>query len=147
MKSYLIIISVAASLLSPLAAQASQEAQNLGVCLTDSMNGKERKNLAKWIYLGMSTHSTIKPYSNASAKDIESSNKYVADLITRLITVDCPKQAKAVSKKTGTGGFEYAFGIVGKVAMQELMTEPSVSTSLGAFEKYLDQEKFNQVFQ
>ena len=40
-----------------------------------------------------------------------------------------------------SAAFESAFSIVGKVAMQELMTESSVSQSLGAFEKYLDTEK------
>ena len=42
---------------------------------------------------------------------------------------------------------ENAFGIVGEVAMLELMAEPSVSNALGAFDKYLDQGKFDKAFQ
>ena len=94
----------------------------------------------------MSTHSTIKPYSNASKKDIDDSNKFVGALITRLMTEDCPEKATAAFKESGAQAIEQAFTVVGAVAMQELMTEPSVSQSLGAFEKYLDQDKFNAVF-
>jgi len=94
----------------------------------------------------MSAHSTIKPYANVSSKDIDDSNRYVASLITRLMTRDCPKQAKAAFQNGGTSAFEYAFGIVGQVAMQELMTEPAVSQALGAFDKYLDKDTFNKVF-
>ena len=81
MKLFIIIMSISLSLLSPIMTQANQGANNLGICLTDSMNGKERKNLAKWIYFGMSAHSMIKPYSNVSTEDIENSNKYVGSLI------------------------------------------------------------------
>ncbi|MBY7669135.1 hypothetical protein [Vibrio anguillarum] len=147
MNRHIISTALLLSFLFSGLAQASQEAQQLGVCLTDSLNGKERKNLAKWIYLGMSSHSVIKPFSNVSAKDLEISDQYVGKLITRLITEDCPKQAKAASKVLGTAAFEQAFKVVGQVAMQELMTESSVGKSLGGFEKYLDQDKFNQVFE
>jgi hypothetical protein len=146
MKKQLLLIVLLMIMLVPNIADASQAAQNLGVCLTDSLNGKERKNLAKWIYFGMSTHSSIKSYTNATQKDFDNINKYVGELITRLMTEDCPEIADAALKEGGSAAFEYAFGIVGQVAMQELMTEPSVSQAMGAFEKYLDQDKFDQTF-
>ena len=140
------VIVISSMLISSGMVSASEEAQQLGTCLTDSLNGKERKNLAKWIFLGMSSHSLIKPYSNVSESDFDHSNKFVGELVTRLLTEDCPEQAKAAAKVNGAAAFEQAFEIVGQVAMQELMAEPSVGQSLGAFEKYLDQEKINNVF-
>ena len=140
------VIAISSMLISSEMVSASEEALQLGTCLTDSLNGKERKNLAKWIFLGMSSHSLIKPYSNVSESDFDHSNKFVGELVTRLLTEDCPEQAKAAVKVNGAAAFEQAFEIVGQVAMQELMTEPSVGQSLGAFEKYLDQEKINNVF-
>ncbi|WNZ56023.1 hypothetical protein QT397_24805 [Microbulbifer sp. MKSA007] len=140
-------IVLSSSLIATGAAYANQEAQQLSICLTDSMNGKERKNLAKWIFFGMSSHSSIKPFSKVTESDIGDSSKYVGALITRLITEDCPSQAKAASKVLGSAAFDQAFKVVGEVAMQELMAEPSVGHSLGAFEKHLDKEKFNAVFQ
>jgi len=147
MNRYLFVISIIAALLTPAVAHAGSQAHGLGVCLTDSLNGKERKNLAKWIFLGMSAHSTIEPYYDVSAQDVDDSNRYVGALVTRLLTEDCPNQARLAFEEGGASGFEYAFSVVGKVAMQEIMSEPQVSQSLGAFEQYLDQERFNQVFQ
>lgn len=146
MKKALLALTTIGLLVTPQLAQSADEAQQLGTCLTDSLNGKERKDLAKWIYLGMSTHSTIRPYANISQDDIESSSKYVGGLITRLLTQDCPKQAQAALDAGGTQAFEFAFGIVGEVAMLELMSEPSVSDTLGLFEQYMDQEQFNKAF-
>ena len=131
---------------NPIVAHANTSAQQLGVCMTDSLNGKERKNLAKWIFFGMSEHSTIKPHSNVPTSDRERMNKYVGTLITRLLTEDCPEIAKAALDENGSAAFDYAFGVVGEVAMTELMAEPAVSKSLGAFEHHLDQSKFDGVF-
>lgn len=71
------VIVISSMLISSGMVSASEEAQQLGTCLTDSLNGKERKNLAKWIFLGMSSHSLIKPYSNVSESDFDHSNKFV----------------------------------------------------------------------
>jgi len=146
MKKQLLVLVLLLVMLVPNIADASQAAQKLGVCLTDSLNGKERKNLAKWIYFGMSAHSSIKSYTNATEKDFDDTNKYVGQLITRLMTEDCPEIADAALKEGGSSAFEYAFGIVGQVAMQELMAEQNVSQAMGAFEKYLDQDKFDRTF-
>lgn len=146
MKRYLFVISIVAGLLMPAVTHAGPQAHQLGVCLADALNGKERKSLAKWIFFGMSAHSSIEQYSNISAEDIETSDKYVGYLVTRLLTENCPAQARLAFEEDGTGGIEYAFRVVGQVAMQEIMTEPGVSQSLGAFEKYLDREKFSKVF-
>ncbi|MCL2914482.1 hypothetical protein L2725_11970 [Shewanella corallii] len=146
MKSDVAIVPLLAVLAAPASAQAMSPAQEFGACMTDSLSGKERKELAKWIYFGMSHHSTIKQYSNATAKDTDNSDRYVGQLITRLLTKDCPETAKLAFETGGVQAFEMAFGFVGEVAMQELMTEASVSEALGAFEKYLDQAEFDRVF-
>lgn len=78
MKNILLPLLLSVVAMLPSYTFASQEAQQLAVCLTDSLNGKERKNLAKWIYLGMSTHSIIKPFSNVTEQDIDDTNRYVA---------------------------------------------------------------------
>ena len=52
MNRYLFVISIIAALLTPVVAQAGSQAHELGICLTDSLNGKERKNLAKCIFRG-----------------------------------------------------------------------------------------------
>ena len=146
MKKIILVSVLLFSFLNTQISYANESAQKLGVCMTDSLNGKERKNLAKWIFFGMSAHSSINKYINASQEDFDSTNKFVGELITRLLTVDCPVQAKKAIDDGGPAAFEFAFRIVGEVAMQEIMAEASVADSLGSFEKYIDQDKFDETF-
>lgn len=146
MKKVLTITAIVCAWLSPMAAYSAQEAQQLGACMTDALSGKERKDLAKWIFFSISTHSDIKDYTNIPKNDIDASNAHVGALITRLLTADCPKIADAAMKAEGSKALEYAFGVVGQVAMQELMAEKSVSEALSQYEKHLDQKKFNETF-
>lgn len=133
----LIIIVVSFS----LNAQAGEVTNKLGVCLTDSLSGKERKNLAKWVFFAMAAHPEISSYSRITESDQIQANQFVGKLVTRLITEDCPQEAKAALSESGRLAFQQAFGLVGRVAMQELMTDANVSQSFSGFEKYLDKEK------
>ena len=115
--------------------------------MTDSLNGKERKELAKWVFLAMSSHETIKPYSKITQFDLDESNKYMASLVTRLMTEDCPEQVKEAYDISGAKAIENAFGIVGEVAMQELMNDPAVGAAFDEYGKYIDEQKFIHIYQ
>ncbi|PML93012.1 hypothetical protein BCT64_14840 [Vibrio breoganii] len=142
----MLILTLCIGVFSTATIEASQKGQELGVCLSDSLNGKERKLLVRWTYFGLSTHSTIKPYSNISKEDIDSTNKQVGALMTRLIAEDCPKEASAAYEANGSKAIEQAFGIVGQVAFQELMNESSVLQSFEGYLDYIDEDKIGQVF-
>jgi hypothetical protein len=146
-KKYLLMISITSALFTSAPVFADESTQLLSVCLTDSLNGKERKELAKWVFLAMSSHSVIKPYAKVSEQDLDDSNKFVGELITRLMTEDCPDQVKAAVDENGPLAIQNSFRVVGEVAMQELMADQGVTQSLSGFERYIDQEKINKVFQ
>lgn len=147
MKKYMVSFTLILSFLVPSIAQSAPEEEQLGKCLTGSLNGNERKNLAIWVFFGMSSHSEIKPYANISQQNIDDIDKFVGELMTRLLTEDCANEVIAVFNQYGTAGLEQAFRLVGEVAMQELMLEPVVTQSLGAFEKHLDTEKLMNILQ
>ena len=147
MKKTLLILSVIDGLLFPPLSQDNQSSQQLASCFTDSLNGRERKELAKWIFVAISTHSTLEPYANISTADRDSTDLFTANLITRLMTQDCPNQVKFAMKQHGSAALVNAFKLVGEVAMQELMNDANVNRSISGFERYLDEDKFKQVFQ
>lgn len=126
---------------------AGPATNTLGVCLTDSLTGKERKVLAKWIFFAIAAHPEISSYSNVTDNSQDETNQFVGGLITRLMTEDCPSQAKAALKEDGSVAFEQAFGMVGQVAMQELMADQNVARSISGFEKYVDQAKISALGQ
>jgi hypothetical protein len=147
MKKQLILFVTLASLLIPTYFIGKAQANELGICFTDNLTGKEKKNLAKWIFFVMSEHPEISSYSSANAEDKEEIYKFVGQLVTRLLTEDCPMQTKNAVNQYGQRAIKDAFGVVVQVAMQEVMMNENVTKSGNSFEKYLDKEKIQKLGQ
>ena len=125
-------------------ALAANAPKNLGSCMVDSLNGKERKQLAKWIFFAIAAHPDIKSYSSATSNDINQSDKTVGELITRLLTSDCPNELKA-AYRADPSAVTKAFELVGQVAMQELMTNQNVTNAITNYAQYADLDKVNSL--
>lgn len=138
MALFLILLSVAV-FISPVNASEL----NLGTCLIDSLTGKERKNLAKWIYFAIAAHPEMSSYSNIKQEDRVKIDKYVGNLVTRLLAEDCASEFKS-AQTTDPLALRKAFELVGQVAMQELMTNQNVKTSITSYVKYTDQNKIQE---
>ncbi|PAS97927.1 MAG: hypothetical protein CGU28_03020 [Candidatus Dactylopiibacterium carminicum] len=131
-------------LLFNIGVQASPATDALSNCLTDHTTGKDRKDLARWIFVAMSAHPEIAAITKSNAADIEATQRTMGELFTRLIAEQCPAQMNAVAQAEGVQGIKLAFEHLGKVAMQELTTNPEVNAAIGGFQRYLDQEKINR---
>jgi len=116
------------------------QASNLGTCMVDSLNGKERKTLARWIYFAIAAHPEMKPYANIDTENRLRTDKTVGALVTRLLTEDCKDQFVAVMGQ-GPTAIKQAFGLVGRVAMQELMTNKTVEEAITGYAIYVDKDK------
>jgi len=123
---------------------ANSPSDELGVCLVDTLNGKERKSLAKWIFLSMAAHPEIKSYSKATPKNIQDSDEYIGKLFTRILTIDCPDELN-LANKSDPLAVNKAFELVGQVAMQELMSNQETLKALTAYAQYADQEKITEI--
>lgn len=112
-------------------------------CLVDSLNGKERKNLAKWIFFSMAAHPDIQAYANVTPKDVQENDAYIGHLVTRLLADDCPAQLKQANA-ADPQAVKKAFELVGQVAMQELMSNQNVARSITNYARYADIQKIQQ---
>ncbi|WP_374586629.1 hypothetical protein [Ideonella dechloratans] len=139
-------IALCAAILCPCAAVAGPTAEALSSCMADSSTGKDRKELARWIFVAMSSHPELKGLTTITPADREASDKDIARLATRLLTESCSKQAQAAMSAEGNTALEAAFGMLGQLAMQELMADPGVKVSFSSYTKYLDRAKFEAVF-
>lgn len=128
-------------------AQAGPAAQALGTCLADSTTGKERKEFAQTIFFGMSAYPDMKQYVNIKPEDIDKANQATAKLVTRLLTENCPEQTKKAIQEDGPLAMQQAFELVGRAAMQELISNPDVVRSFSAYTKYLDMAKLRPLLQ
>ncbi|WP_210394617.1 hypothetical protein [Motiliproteus sediminis] len=144
MKKLLIATALLVATVTTPVTLADTPSQQLGTCLIDSLNGKERKELAKWIFISMAAHPEISPYANISNADINATDSYVGTLITRLLTEDCAAQLRSANN-TDPRAIQQAFELVGQVAMQELMTHQRVGNALTGYAQYADMDKINVV--
>jgi len=142
----IIFIAIIGSLCFSKITLAGPDADSMGACMVDSMTGKERKQIAQWLFFGMAAHPEMKKFSKVTGEAKKNANEFVGKLITRLLTENCPVQTKKAMKEEGREAMKGAFELVGKVAMQELMTNKDVADSMSGFEKFLDKDKLNAVF-
>ena len=140
----LVVVAVTLAVSAPAHAQSVDA---LRTCLMDSTSGKDRKDLVKWIFFAMAAHPELKQYAAANTVvAADEGSKRMGALVSRLLTESCATETKAVMK-SGEGGrsLEVAFEGLGKIAMQELMTDKAVQDSMGVFMKYFDQKRLNDL--
>jgi len=103
--------------------------------------------MARWIFGVMSVHPEILRFSNVSETDRDQLDRILADMVTRLLTENCKEQTKLAMEKEGSETpLKTAFGVIGKLAMQELMANPAVNSATSNFAKYLDVSKLTSAF-
>ena len=125
---------------------AANPSNQLSVCLADSTTGKDRKDLARWVFAGMAAHPEIASLSNIKPADVVQIDKTVANIFVRLLTVDCNAEAKLVLETQKQDAFKDAFGFLGKLATNELLSDQRVTTAFRQFVEYVDEKKFKAAF-
>jgi hypothetical protein len=135
----LLILSVA--VLSAAPAVAGPHADAMASCLADNTTGKERKDLARWIFAAMAAHPEMRDLSSSTPATREKISQSIGALITRLLTENCADQTKTAMAKEGSQSLQTAFGSLGQLAMQELMTNQDVNAAISEFERYVDSKK------
>lgn len=133
--------------LCSLTAAAQTSTQALSQCLADSTSGRDRKDLARWVFFAMAAHPEIKQYAAPAAEQAsEEAHKTIAATFTRLLAESCLPQTQAAFKEGGSKAIETAFQTLGQLAMQEIMSNPDVNAGMTRFEKFLDQGKLSKAF-
>jgi hypothetical protein len=128
-------------------AQAGPLGDVLVACFSESTTGRDRTDLARWFFLAMGQHPAIKELSNFTPEALDNTNRRVGALYTRLITESCPSQTSMAVQKEGSAALVAAYGALGKLAMQELMTNPQVTGVFSGTEKYVDSAKIRSVME
>ena len=140
------LVTIMSSIATVSGATAGSATDALSTCVADNTTGKDRKDLAQWVFVAMSAHPEIQPLSHVTEANRDELDRKLAALATRLVTESCQAEAKAAIKSEGPDSFKAAFGVLGQLAMQELMSNPSVNEAFGRYAKYLDNAKFEKAF-
>ena len=124
-------------------AHASPQVEALGRCVADSTTGKDRKDLARWLFVAMSAHPEMKSLANVPGDAVEEVSRVAGALFTRLLADSCPAQVKAAVQSGGGAAIQAAFNVLGQLAMQELMTDKDVAGTMAILERHLDKQKLD----
>ena len=139
----LIVVTFALLLALPTIAQT--QGDDLGKCLADSTTGRDRKDLARWMFVAMAAHPEIRDLANPSQDVAEEASRAMGVLVTRLLTESCPKEVQAVASGEGSQAMRRAFETLGRVAVVEIMSNAEVTASISGFERHVDRRKINAV--
>ena len=139
------LIALTVALLLALPAFAQAQADQLGKCFADNTTGRDRKDLARWIFVSMAAHPEIRDMANPSQDVAQEVSRAMGLLVTRLITESCPKEVQAVFGGEGSQAIRRAFENLVQLDLSELMSNAEVSASISGFERYLDRGKINAV--
>ena len=130
-------------------AHAGPFTDNLSRCLVVSADEIDRNALIHWVFRIIAEHPDIK---NKTGNVFSESQKTrsdldVAEVFTKLLVDKCPSETREAWQYEQELALQVAFGVLGKVAMQELMTHPVVNVEAEKFTKYLDEDKLSQVME
>lgn len=144
---HLLCLSLLCALLAPLAAPAQTPADSLSRCLADNTSGRDRKDLARWVFFAMAAHPEMTKHASPDIADTKGgTDMQVAAMFMRLLTDSCAQQARQAYKEGGPRAIQTAFETLGQLAMMELMSNAQVNEAMGGFQKHIDQAKLGQVF-
>jgi len=93
----------------------------------------------------MSAHPEIGAIARPEPATVEAAQRSVGVLLTRLIAESCPSEMRAVVNVDGAAGIRFAFEQLGKMAMQELITNQRVTEAIGGFERFLDKARLEAI--
>jgi hypothetical protein len=122
-------------------------AQKLGTCLTDNTTGRERKDLARWIFTAIAAHPEMDSLSAVTPERREQVSQTVGALYTRLFADVCRDEVRAAAAAGGDSVIGDGFGILGEVAMQELMLHDQVEQAMFGVAAHLDMERIEAAMQ
>jgi hypothetical protein len=139
------VAAVAGVLAVPAQAQSAEaESRALAQCVQLNTNGKDRILTARWMMGALSTAPALRDMVEIDPQAKQQSEIGIAALFTRLLTVDCLTEAKAVFTRDPNGaGIRQAFEVLGEIAVQELFGgDEAAQAGLSSFTQYLNEADF-----
>ena len=110
----------------------------LAICLVESTSPAEKTTLMRWIFGAMSRHPQVKDLSQVTQAQADQMNKAVAELFVALLGDRCATETAQAVKYEGPAVISSSFEVLGKVAMQGLMTEPAVNEYISGLNDNVD---------
>lgn len=137
----LLSVAAFALLLGVQGAYAGVYTDDLSKCLVKNSTNDDKVTLVQWMFSAISLHPAVRPFSSFTPAQRDHLNEQTADLFSRLLTVDCRKQAIDALKYEGSAALGSSFQVLGQVAARSLMTDPDVAKAMGGVGSYFEKDQ------
>ena len=125
---------------------ADNHTSPFATCIAEKTTQGDRKVLIQWVFFAMGAHPEMIKYESREVNaDLDSNERAMGALVTRLLTGACAVEAHQLFLTGGMSAVQDEFGILGRIAMQETMSDANVKSTLHSYWKFVDQEKMNAV--
>ncbi|WP_114417926.1 hypothetical protein [Marinospirillum perlucidum] len=114
-------------------------------CLVEQTTAAEKREFVRWIYAAMSKHPEVSALANISDAEAVGLNQSAGRMLTELMTERCRQETSQAVQYEGNLAIETSFGVLGQVAMQELMTDPDVNAYFESLSNYVDEKRLREV--
>ena len=122
-------------------AVAGPYSDEMAKCLVRSTTSAEKNGLIKWMFAAAALHPEVKGISSITEAQRDELSKSTGKMVEHLLGESCRTETLDAVKYEGPGVFQSAFTVLGQVASVGLFTDPSVSTFMSDFLKYIDKAK------
>jgi hypothetical protein len=138
---------VVALLMFPAApsALAGPYADALGKCMVGATTAAEKTTLVRWIFAMMALHPDVQTGSAVTSEQRTTLAKQIGQLVQRLLTESCGKEAREAIRYEGSSTLQSSFSLLGQVAARELFINPKVAEGLAEFSQYIDEKKIKEL--
>lgn len=121
------------------AAQAGIYSGDLSRCLVASTSSAEKTTLVRSIFGNAALHPQVSDISALSGDQRSQIDKTAAQLLQKLLTQSCRDAFGKAARYEAAAAMQTSFGVLGQVAMQELMSDPAVSKGFSAIGQFVDE--------
>ena len=112
-------------------------------CLVTSTNNRDRTKLVKWMFRVYGDHPDVSYMVDLSDREKKVIDKDVADIFTRLLSLDCIDETKKALDYEGDNVMFTAFEILGSVAAKGFIENQYVERAINKFVEQVDTEKLD----
>ncbi len=116
---------------------------DLSKCLVNASSPEDKQGLVQWIFFAIALNPNTEPYAKVTPEQRTQTDKRMAQLLEKLLTESCVKEAKLAIQYEGNAALQEAFGVLGRVATTEIFNNPQVSAGADKFVQYLDTNKID----
>ena len=122
-------------------AMAGPHADELKKCFTQATSSKDNLTLIKWMAKAMVAHPGLTNFPAIENNEKSLIDKEFAVFVEKMLITDCRKQTLDTFQNEGMPALEGALETLSQLILKELMAQKEVSQEIGAFTRYLDQNK------